>query len=164
MNTGAACRTFNVLCAEDRRVAPFCFQLIKTKEVKAGIATCRLVAKKANANFFYASQILKTPRREFFYATYAAMRIIDDAIDEKFLKLDTQTRSKLNTNFKRKLSKWLQQVLHLEIVEGPLSPGIIHALKYTVGRSDLTKSVWSDLAASLEMDIEGTDMHSWDDF
>ena len=45
---------------------PFCFQLIKTKEVKAGIATCRLVAKKANANFFYASQILNTPRREFF--------------------------------------------------------------------------------------------------
>ena len=143
---------------------PFCFQLIKTKEIIAGIATCRSVAKKANANFFYASQILKTPRREFFYATYAAMRIIDDAIDEKFLKLDTQTRSKLNTNFKRKLSKWLQQVLHLEIVDGPLSPGIIHALKYTVGRSDLTKSVWSDLAASLEMDIEGTDMHSWDDF
>ena len=65
---------------------PFCFQLIKSKEVKAGIATCRLVAKKANANFFYASQILKTPRREFFYATYAAMRIIDDVIDEDFLR------------------------------------------------------------------------------
>ena len=43
--------------------------------------------KKANANFFYASQILKTPRREFFYATYAAMRIIDDVIDEDFLNL-----------------------------------------------------------------------------
>ena len=73
----------------------FCFQLIKPKEVKAGIATCRLVAKKANANIFYASQILKTPRREFFYATYAAMRIIDDVIDEDFLKLDATSRKKL---------------------------------------------------------------------
>ena len=45
---------------------------------------CRLVARKANANFFYASQILKTPKREFFYATYAAMRIIDDVVDEKY--------------------------------------------------------------------------------
>ena len=143
---------------------PFCFQLIKTKEVKAGLATCRLVAKKANANFFYASQILKTPRREFFYATYAAMRVIDDAIDENFLKLDAKSRNNLKTNFERKLSRWLQQVLHLEIVDGPLSPGIIYALKHTIGRSDLTKSVWSDLAASLAMDIKGTDMHSWDDF
>ena len=143
---------------------PFCFQLIKTKEVKAGLATCRLVAKKANANFFYASQILKTPRREFFYATYAAMRVIDDVVDEKFLKLDAKSRNKLQTNFERKLSIWLQQVLRLEIVDGPLSPGIIYALKYTIGRSDLTKSVWSDLAVSLAMDIKGTDMHSWDDF
>ena len=143
---------------------PFCFQLIKTKEVKAGLATCRQVAKKANANFFYASQILKTPRREFFYATYAAMRVIDDVVDEKFLKLDAKSRNKLQTNFERKLSIWLQQVLRLEIVDGPLSPGIIYALKYTIGRSDLTKSVWSDLAVSLAMDIKGTDMHSWDDF
>ena len=138
--------------------------MIKTKEVKAGLATCRLVAKKANANFFYASQILKTPRREFFYATYAAMRVIDDAIDENFLKLDAKSRNNLKTNFERKLSRWLQQVLHLEIVDGPLSPGIIYALKHTIGRSDLPKSVWSDLAASLAMDIKGTDMHSWDDF
>ena len=143
---------------------PFCFQLIKPKEVKAGIATCRLVAKKANANFFYASQILKTPRREFFYATYAAMRIIDDVIDEDFLKLDTKSRNKLEASFERKLSGWLQQVLQLETVGGPLSPGIIHALKYTIGRSDLTKSVWRDLAASLAMDIKGADMQSWDDF
>tara|TARA_Y100001968_G_scaffold322827_1_gene359572 strand:+ start:215 stop:1132 length:918 start_codon:yes stop_codon:yes gene_type:complete len=138
--------------------------LIKTKEVKAGLATCRSVAKKANANFFYASQILKTPRREFFYATYAAMRVIDDLIDEKFLKLDSKSRNKLKTSFERKLAIWLQQVLHLEVVDGPLSPGIIYALKYTVGRSDLTKSVWSDLAASLAMDIKGADMNSWDDF
>ncbi len=143
---------------------PICFQLIKTKEVKAGLATCRSVAKKANANFFYASQILKTPRREFFYATYAAMRVIDDLIDEKFLKLDSKSRNKLKTSFERKLAIWLQQVLHLEVVDGPLSPGIIYALKYTVGRSDLTKSVWSDLAASLAMDIKGADMNSWDDF
>ena len=143
---------------------PICFQLIKTKEVKAGLAKCRSVAKKANANFFYASQILKTPRREFFYATYAAMRVIDDLIDEKFLKLDSKSRNKLKTSFERKLAIWLQQVLHLEVVDGPLSPGIIYALKYTVGRSDLTKSVWSDLAASLAMDIKGADMNSWDDF
>ena len=147
-----------------RGARPFCFQLIKTKEVKAGLATCRLVARKANANFFYASQILKTPKREFFYATYAAMRIIDDVIDEKFLKLDAKSQNKLKTSFEKKLSRWLQQVLHLEIVDGPLSPGIIHGLKYTIGRSDLTKSVWNDLAASLAMDINGTDMHSWDDF
>jgi len=147
-----------------RGARPFCFQLIKTKEVKAGLATCRLVARKANANFFYASQILKTPKREFFYATYAAMRIIDDVIDEKFLKLDAKSQNKLKTSFEKKLSRWLQQVLHLEIVDGPLSPGIIHGLKYTIGRSDLTKSVWRDLAASLAMDINGTDMHSWDDF
>ena len=92
------------------------------------------------------------------------MRIIDDVIDEDFLKLDATSRNKLEASFERKLSRWLQQVLQLETLDGPLSPGIIHALKYTVGRSDLTKSVWSDLAASLEMDIEGTDMHSWDDF
>ena len=142
----------------------FCFQLLKPKEVKAGIATCRLVAKKANANFFYASQILKTPRREFFYATYAAMRIIDDVIDEDFLMLDAKNRNRLEASFEKQLSNWLQQVLQLETVGGPLSPGIIHALKYTIGRSDLTKSDWRDLATSLAMDIKGADMQSWDDF
>ncbi|MGB1844576.1 MAG: squalene/phytoene synthase family protein [Thalassobaculaceae bacterium] len=62
-----------------------------------------MVAKKANANFFYASQILNTPRREFFYATYAAMRIIDDVIDEDFLKLDAKGRNKLEASFEIRL-------------------------------------------------------------
>ena len=103
---------------------------------------------------FYASQILKTPR-ENFYATYAAMRIIDDVIDEDFLKLDTKSRNKLEASFERKLSRWLQQVLQLETVDGPLSPGIIHALKYTIGRSDLTKSVWSDLLRHWQWILRG---------
>jgi len=138
--------------------------LLKTKEVRDGLNACRKVAKKANANFFYASQVLQISRKEFFYAAYATMRIIDDLVDENFLKLDIDKQDELMQDFSTSLSRWLQQVLSLEIIEGPLSSGIIHALRYTVGRSDLTEAVWKDLADSLLTDIRRVDMNSWDDF
>ena len=58
------------------------------------------------------------------------MRIIDDLVDENFLKLDIDKQDELMQDFSNSLSRWLQQVLSLEIIEGPLSPGIIHALRY----------------------------------
>ena len=70
--------------------------MLKTKEVRDGLNACSKVARKANANFFYASQVLQISRKEFFYATYATMRIIDDLVDENFLKQEAAARQRLS--------------------------------------------------------------------
>jgi phytoene/squalene synthetase len=134
------------------------------KTIRKSINYCRSIARRANANFSYAAALLPLKKRDFFYSTYAAMRIIDDLIDEDFLLLDGIKRKQHRTLMHTKLNCWLDQVTGNGAVTGPLNDSIMISLKHTVGRSNMSLSPWRDLAASLRADIDETVMNSWDDF
>jgi phytoene/squalene synthetase len=134
------------------------------KAIRKSINDCRSIARRANANFSYAAALLPLKKRDFFYSTYAAMRIIDDLIDEDFLLLATIKRRQHRPLMHTRLNRWLDQVSHNTVGSGPLNDSIMISLKHTVGRSDMSLSPWRDLATSLRADIDETVMNSWDDF
>ena len=130
--------------------------------LRKSFSFCRNVAKAANANFSYAAALLPTKKREFFYASYAAMRIIDDIVDDEFLALDQHSRETSREEYLSILKNWLKQVCSLdEATEGPLDIRVITALKHTVGKSDMGTDQWKGLARSLQLDILEGSMVSW---
>ena len=128
--------------------------LDKIVSIKKSLAFCRDVARRANANFSYAATLLPIRKREFFYASYAAMRIIDDIVDDEFLVLDPNERQVIRGRYQNILKSWLKQVCDLDDeTKGPLDPRVITALQNTVGKSDMGITQWEELACSLTKDI-----------
>ena len=89
------------------------------KTIRKSINDCRSIARRANANFYYAAALLPLKKRDFFYSTYAAMRIIDDLIDEDFLLLDAAKRKQNRSFMHTKLNNWLDQVTSSVGYTGP---------------------------------------------
>ena len=139
--------------------------LNETVSIKKSFAFCRDVARRANANFSYAATLLPIRKREFFYASYAAMRIIDDIVDDEFMTLDQNERQVRRGKYQNILKSWLKQVCDLDDkTRGPLDIHVISALKNTVGKSDMGIIQWQDLAGALQMDILESPMSTWNEF
>ena len=139
--------------------------LNETISIKKSIAFCRDVARRANANFSYAATLLPIRKREFFYASYAAMRIIDDIVDNEFMGLDQNERQAMRGRYQNILKGWLKQVCDLdEGTKGPLDTRVITALQNTAGKSDMGISQWEELAGALKMDILESPMTTWNEF
>jgi phytoene synthase len=135
------------------------------KQIRKCINVCRSIAKTANANFSYAAALLPLKKRDFFYATYAAMRVIDDNVDEKFLILNPAERKKNRSSYVIMLNNWLDQVCDYDShLNGPLDANIVTSLRYTCGRSNMGVTPWKNLAKALRADIEERTMETWDDF
>ena len=139
--------------------------LNETVSIKKSFAFCRDVARMANANFSYAATLLPIRKREFFYASYAAMRIIDDIVDDEFMILDQNKRQIIRGRYQNILQSWLKQVCDLDdVTKGPLDIRVITALQNTVGKSDMGITQWEELAGALKMDILESPMRTWNEF
>ena len=139
--------------------------LNETVSIKKSFAFCRDVARRANANFSYAATLLPVRKREFFYASYAAMRIIDDIVDDEFMVLSQNERRAIREKYHNILKSWLKQVHHLDDkIKGPLDTRVITALQNTVGKSDMGTTQWEGLAGALKMDILESSMRTWNEF
>ncbi|MDA0342298.1 MAG: squalene/phytoene synthase family protein [Proteobacteria bacterium] len=141
--------------------------------IARGQRLCREIAGRANANFLHAARLLPGFRQDFFFATYAAMRVIDDRVDEDFLTLPAQQRDAERDEARRAISDWLSQSTIFdaagesigdESTAGPLHPDGVAALADTAGRSDLGAWPWRALAGALLSDVEEREMRSWEDF
>ena len=136
--------------------------LNETVSIKKSFAFCRDVARMANANFSYAATLLPIRKREFFYASYAAMRIIDDIVDDELMILDQNKRQIIRGRYQNILKSWLKQVCDLDdVTKGPLDIRVITALQNTVGKSDMGITQWEELAGALKMDILESPMRTW---
>lgn len=129
-----------------------------------GLALSRDIAGRANANFLHAARLLPGLRRDFFFATYAAMRVIDDAVDEGFLTLSQARRDAERARILGEIDDWSAQCTEFRPVPGPLHADMVAALAATAGRSDLGSWPWPGLAEAMRVDAEEREMRSWDDF
>lgn len=132
--------------------------------VARGLGLCREIAGRANANFLHAARLLSRPRQDFFFATYAAMRVIDDFVDETFLTQPAPAREAGRGAALRMVSDWSAQCVEFRDSPGPLDADIVAALAATVGRSNLGAWPWPALAEAMRADVEEREMRSWEDF
>ncbi len=132
--------------------------------VARGLDLSRAIAGRANANFLHAARLLPRVRQDFFFATYAAMRVIDDLVDEGFLSLPRHERDSRRAGILAEIEQWTSQCTAFGSEPGPLHPDIVAALEATAGRSDLGGWPWTALAGTMRADAEEREMRSWDDF
>jgi len=140
-----------------------CFPLADPAAAR-GLALAREIAGRANANFLHAARLLSRPRQDFFFATYAAMRVIDDFVDETFLTQAPEQRNRGRAAALQAVSDWSGQCVSFQATPGPLHPDIVAALAATAGRSDLGPWPWPALAEAMRADVEEREMRSWSDF
>lgn len=134
------------------------------ESVARGLRLCREIAGRANANFLHAARLLPKHRRDFFFATYAAMRVIDDLVDDDFLTLPQKDRAQGRAAMKRVVADWVRQTTLPTPVPGPLDRDIVVALTATAGRSNLGDWPWHALAEAMVSDVEEREMRNWEDF
>ncbi|WP_193180727.1 squalene/phytoene synthase family protein [Nisaea sediminum] len=124
---------------------------------------CREIAGRANANLLHAARLLPVPRQEFFFASYAAMRLIDDAVDDDFLMRPAPERDAARGQMLAEIDAWEAQCLG-RAEQGPLPEQVQRAMRDTVLASDLGDMPWAGLAAAMRRDVEERDMKDWEDF
>jgi presqualene diphosphate synthase len=138
--------------------------LTDVQAIARGLKLCRDIAGRANANFLHAARLLSRERQDFFFTTYAAMRVIDDRVDEDFLTLAPGPRQAGRAEASRAIVDWTSQCTGGDAAAGPLEPDIVAALADTAGRSDLGDWPWHALAEAMTADVEEREMRTWDDF
>lgn len=126
-------------------------------------AFCREIAGRANANLLHAARLLPGTRQHFFFATYAAMRLIDDAVDDGFLCRPAEDREHERGAMLVDIDNWQSQCLG-ERVEGPLPAQVYRALQATAHCSDLGETPWTGLANAMRYDVREQPMPDWEDF
>ena len=145
-----------------------CFRLYEPTEdpdaIARGQEMCREIARRANANFQHAALLLPVYRREYFYATYAAMRVIDDLVDEDFLGKPDADRRRSRADVLEAIEAWERQTTRFDNRDGPLHGDIVTALAATAGRSDLGIWPWKALAGAMRRDAEEREIRTWLDF
>lgn len=127
------------------------------------VALCREIAGRANANLLHAARLLPQQRQSFFFASYAAMRLIDDAVDDDFLMRPVPERAAGRSGMLEAIDGWEAQCLGRSD-EGPLPPGVQRAIRDIVQNSDLGAPPWRGLADAMRRDVNETPMKDWQDF
>jgi len=130
---------------------------------ESDLAVCRAIAGRANANLLHAARLLPVSRQNFFFASYAAMRLIDDAVDDDFLMRPAPERDATRDRMLEDIRAWEAQCLG-RAEQGPLPEPVRRAMRDTVLVSDLGEAPWRGLADAMRRDVEEREMTDWEDF
>lgn len=127
---------------------------------KSAIAACEAVAARSRSTLFHATRALPKARRDFFSAAYAAMRVIDDAVDEEFLVLPEDRRAQERSAVHARIDAWRRLTAEGEAT-GALAPLLGEGFEAVVRPSNLGPGPWNGLAAALHEDADEAAMPDW---
>lgn len=136
----------------------------------AALDHCWSIAARGNNHLSQCARRFPDPRKQrLFAATYAAMRVLDDSVDEQFLALDEAARERSRGPTLERLQVWLAQVERAtagEVDEGPgrFDPIVFRALAAVLPSTTLGMRPWRALATSLERDVRERSLETWEDF
>ncbi len=131
--------------------------------LRAAMAACEAVAARNNSTLYHATRALPKARRDFFSATYAAMRVIDDLVDEDFLAATDAQQVGRRQQMRETVEAWRRQTAE-GAAAGPLPADLALAFDAIVRPSDLGAGPWNGLAQALAEDVEEAEMADWPAF
>ncbi|MEO5332655.1 MAG: squalene/phytoene synthase family protein [Magnetococcus sp. YQC-5] len=132
-------------------------------------SVCHDIAKKNGSPLFLVSRLLGAKKRRLFITAYAAMRVVDDLVDETFLAGDDQERAECRGHVLAQIAHWRGQALAAaqgcyQPYMDAFEPMVFLGLNETAGVSDLGPEPWTALAAAMEHDVNEQEIVSWQDF
>ncbi len=134
------------------------------------MAYCDRISSQGNNYLNRVSQFLPDPvKYRLFSATYAAMRVIDDAVDEEFLAQPTDRRREGRQAMLSLVDRWLSQAEDAaggayRTLSSSFEPVVFEALNFVLRGTELGLAPWRKLAASMKRDIREETLHTWNDF
>lgn len=129
-------------------------------DLRAALAACEAVAARNGSTLFHATRALPAARRDFFSTSYAAMRVIDDRVDEAFLTLPAAERDLRRAATRDAVEAWRRQTAEGEGT-AVMDPLLTAGFEAVVRPSDLGPGPWNGLAAALSEDVAEAEMPDW---
>lgn len=138
--------------------------------VDAAVEHCRAITLRSRNNLALAAGRFDEPDREgLFVVTYASMRVIDDYVDELFLRRPFEERKRERAAVLDQMDRIGQQVRacakgEFRPVEGSFEPAVFSALNAVLPRTGLGARPWESLIDSLRRDVRERPVQTWDDY
>lgn len=132
-------------------------------------SVCHEIAKKNGSPLFLVSRLLGQKKQRLFITAYAAMRIVDDLVDETFFTNTTLQRQQIRPQTLQQIELWRQQALAasqgcFQPNSAAFEPMIFTGLNATIGVSDLGPWPWNALATAMKHDVNEQEIVAWTDF
>ena len=143
---------------------------------KVAFDYCKKITQKTGSNLWFVSRHLGLDQQQFFHACYCSMRLIDDYVDEVFLKQDQTQRQKQRQFSLDLLAQWRQflpTASHkVQKVNPALSAKFFYyfpmqswdALTFCLSSSNIGIGPWQRLADAMMDDIKEKPLQDWHDF
>ena len=115
-----------------------------------------------------AARLREAEKRALFYVTYAAMRVLDDAVDVRFLSLPAPERQRRRPQVLALIDRWSEQVAMATAgrrAEGPeaFEPAVFGLLAEHLSKSEIGLGPWQALARSVRRDAQEIRPATWAD-
>jgi presqualene diphosphate synthase len=130
------------------------------RSLRDAVAACETIAAGNNSTLFHAARLLPRHRRDVFSVAYAAMRVIDDIVDEEFLTLPPDVRDSQRPVIAARVEAWRRQTAE-NAIPGPLPELVARGFELVIRPSDLGPAPWDGLAAALQEDVAEAPMDDW---
>ncbi|MBF0164242.1 MAG: squalene/phytoene synthase family protein [Magnetococcales bacterium] len=132
-------------------------------------AVCHAIARRNGSPLFLVSRLLGGAKRRLFISAYAAMRVIDDLVDENFFAMSHDQRRVERDRILERVETWRLQARAASRGgfaprEDSFHPDVFLALNDTIGQSDVGDWPWNALADAMRHDVHEQEIVTWEDF
>ena len=139
-------------------------------ELAAAVAHCEAITAASPSHLHAVAQRLDhLVKRRLFLVCYAAMRVLDDAVDNRFMTRPAAERAWTRGAMGDLLARWLDQAISAAAGTfapdvAAFEPEVFLAFNHYAGASDIGADPWRKLAAALRRDVEEEPLATWNDF
>ena len=130
------------------------------------LSVCRERINRRKSHLVAVSEQLDSPvRRDLFVACYAAMRVLDDAVDEDYVVAAERTREATEDY----IDRWRRQAEEAAsgtfvISADAIEPDVFVALNAYAGVSEIGEMPWRNLGAAMGVDVGRSGIADWGAF
>jgi presqualene diphosphate synthase len=137
--------------------------------ISAAFAECEAITSSRQPNLYLVGRYLPPPKYRLFVAAYAAMRVVDDFVDNDFLGMSHNERETTRRQALESIADWQEQIVAAVERRAPtklarVNEKVFYAFRDVAAWAPLDTRPWINLARAMCRDVNETPITTWDDF